>query len=152
MSNSDYTLEDLVTDSTADLQNIGSELASETTAEMQDALEKAGHDLKKSLEKLEKSIKKEVRSEVLNYYHDNKKLIDSDLKELNAFIKDVLWTIKEELREEIRETDDKDERKLLKEMRNDVVRFTRKYNHKYHKLRLKLAFGNAGMDIKNFFN
>ena len=152
MSNKEYTLEDLLTDATTDLENIESELLSETDAELEDALEQAGHDLKKSLEKLVKSVKKEVKTDVLNFYHDNRKLINSDLKSINAFVKDILWAIKDELDEAIWDTENKDDRKLLKEMRNEVVRFSRKYNHKYHKLRLKLALGNAGVDIKNFFN
>ena len=152
MSKKEYTLEDLLTDTTSDLENIESELLSETSAELEDALEDASHDLKKSLEKLLKSLKKEVRSEALSYYHDNKKLINSDLKALNAFVKEILWMIKDELNEEIWETEDKEDRKLLKKMRNDVVRFSRSYNHKYHKLRFKLALGNAGVDIKNLFH
>ena len=152
MSNKEYTLEDLLTDTTTDLENIGSELASETEAEMQDALEEASHDLKKSLEKLVKSVKKEVKTDVLNFYHVNKKLINSDLKALNTTVNDVLWMIKDDLNETIWETEDKNDRKLLKEVRNEVVRLTRSYNHKYHKLRIKLALGNAGVNLRNLFN
>ena len=61
-----------------------SELLSETDAELEDALEQAGKNLKKSLEKLVKSVKKEVKTDVLNFYHDNKKLINSDLKSINS--------------------------------------------------------------------
>ena len=152
MSNKTYTIEDLLTDTTTDLENIEAELLSETDAELEDALEQAGKDLKKSLEKLVKSVKKEVKTDVLNFYHDNKKLINSDLKSINAVVKDILWAIKDDLDDAIWVTEDKDERKMLKEVRHEVVRLTRSYNHKYHKLRFKLALGNAGVDIKNFFN
>ncbi len=115
-------------------------------------MEEAGDELKRSLKKLEKSIKKEVRTEVLSFYHDNKKLINSDLKSLNSFVREILADIKSELSEGIHDAEDKDEKKELREIRKDVVRFTRRYNHAYHRLRLKLALGNAGVNIQEFFH
>ena len=152
MSTKEYTLEDLLTETTNDLENIENELVSDVDDDLQYALEEASKSLKHSLDKLVKQVKKEVRTDVLNFYHDNKKLINADLKSINAFVKDILFEIKEELSEDIHESADKDERKVLKELRSDVVRFSRKYNHAYHKLRLKLALGNAGVNIRNLFN
>lgn len=70
---------------------------------------------------------------------------------VNSYVKEILKAIKKELGEVIHETDDKEEKKALKEMRSEVVKFSRKYNHKYAMLKLKLALGNAEVDVKNIF-
>ena len=147
----DYTIDDLLAEANVDLENVEAELSA-SGEDLEDALQDASKKLKKSLEKLVKQVKKEVKSDLLNYYHDNKKVINSDVKALNSFVKEILQAIKEELSEEIDDSVDKDERKALKEVRSEVRRFSRKYNHKYAMLKLKLALGNAEVDVKNLFS
>ncbi|MDM9630481.1 hypothetical protein [Robiginitalea aurantiaca] len=152
MENKRYNIEDLLSETITDMENLVSDLDSEVTDDLEEALEEASNELKRSLHKLVKSVKKEVRTDVLSFYHDNKKLINSDLKSLNSFVREILADIKSELSEGIHDAEDKDDKKELREIRKDVVRFTRRYNHAYHKLRLKLALGNAGVSVQEFFN
>lgn len=152
MKDKGYNLEDLLHETTSDLENIGTQLAEETREDLSNALEEAGRELKKSLEKFEKSMKREIKSGVLNFYHDHKKVVNQDLKGVNAFVKELLSEVKDGLDDGIWESDDKDVRKELRALRKEVVHFSRKYNHKYAMLRLKLAFGNAGVSIKNAFS
>ena len=146
----DYTIDDLLADANVDLENVESELLS-SKEDLEDALKDASQKLKKNLEKLVKHAKKEIKSDVFEFYHDNKQAVKSDLKTLNSYVKDVLHEIKEDINEMIDEVDDRDERKALKEVRHKVVKFSRKYNHKYAMLKLKLALGNAEVDVKNLF-
>ncbi len=152
MGNQNYSMDDLLDETITDMENIESELESEVTDDLDSALQEAGHDLKKSLKKVEKYIKREVKTDILNFYHDNKKLINADLKSLNSFVREILADIKSGLNEEIHDSADKDDKKELKEIRKDLVRFSRRYNHAYHKLRMKLALGNAGVSVRDFFH
>ncbi len=34
-------------------------------------------------------VKKDVKSKLINYYHDNKQVVNSDLKDLNTYAKDI---------------------------------------------------------------
>ena len=122
---------------------------SESVEDLEDKLEDASKKLKKNLEKLASKLKKEVKSEALNFYHDNKELVNTDLKTVNAIVKEFSKEVKKYLSEDIDETVGKDERKALIEIRSKIKKFTRRYNRKYALLRVKLAIGNAEMDLKN---
>lgn len=143
-------LKELIAEAKVDLETVESEI-SESAEDIEKALRDASEKLKKNLDKLVSKAKKEVKLKALNFYHDNKKVINADLKDLNSAIKEVLHAIEEELDEKIDETSDKDERSILKEVHHKVVKFSRKYNRKYAGLKLKLALGNTGVEIKNLF-
>ncbi len=147
----DYTLEDLLEENNVDLQNLEKELGT-SQDELEDQLKELSKDLKKSFDSLAKALKKEVKSKVINYYHDNKDVVVTDLKVLNSTIHELLDAAKSELSDAISATDDSDERDALKDLRHKVVKFSRKYNHKYHMLRIKLSLGNAELDVKNLFS
>ncbi len=146
----DYTFDELLTEANDNLANLENEL-SDSAENLKDALDDASKNLKENLEKLAKKAKKEVKSDVLNFYHDNKQLINSDLKTLNTHVKGILTDVKDDISGAIEDTDNKEDKKALRELRKDVARFSSKYNHKYSALKIKLAIGNAGIDIKNFF-
>lgn len=149
--NDDLTIKDLLTEAKVDLEYVQDNL-SESAEDMEKALKDASKKLKKNLEKLAKKAKNEVKSEVLNFYHDNKQVANADLKTINSYVKEISGGVKEYLIEAIDETDDKDERAALKEVRSKVKKLSRRYNRKYAMLKIKLAVGSAEVDIKNFFN
>ena len=147
----DYTIKDLLAEAKVDLAYVEANL-SDSAEDIEEALQDASKKLKKSLEKLAKKVKGEVKYEALNFYHDNKALINDDLKTVNAFVKEISKGAKERISEAIDETDDKDEKNALKEVRSKIKKFSRRYNRKYAMLKVKLAVGNAEVDVKNFFN
>lgn len=144
-------IKDLLAEAKLDLEYVESNL-SESAEDLEDALKDASEKLQKNLQKLAKKVKKEVKSEALNFYHDNKEIVSADLKTVNAYVKDISYGIKEYLNEAIDESIDKDEKKALKEVRSKVKKFSRRYNRKYAMLKIKLAVGNADVEVKNFFN
>ena len=150
-TNDDYTINDLLADAKVDLEYVEANL-SESKEDLEDALEDASKKLKKNLEKLAGKLKKEVKSEALDFYHNNKEVVNADLKTVNSYVKEISKDVKEHLSKEIDATDDKDERKALKETRSKVKKFSWRYNHKYAMLKVKLAVGNAEVDVKNFFS
>lgn len=147
----EQAIKELIAEAKVDLEAVESGI-SESAEHLEEALHDASKKLKKNLEELVSKVKKEVKLEALNFYHDNKKVINSDLKMLNSTVKEVLHVIEEKLDEKIDETDDQDERSILKEVHHKVVKLSRKYNHKYAILKIKLAVGNTGVEIKNLFN
>lgn len=147
----EYSVEDLLQESTVDFENLENELEG-SQDELESQLADLSKDLKKKLETLAKAIKKEVKTDVITFYHDNKQVVVAGLKELNSVIHELLDEAKSSIDDAISSLDDSDEKEALKELRHDLVKITRKYNHKYHMLRLKLSIGNAGLDIKNFFH
>ena len=147
----DYTIKDLLAEAKVDLAYVEANL-SDSAEDIEEALQDASKKLKKSLEKLAKKAKKEIKSEVLNFYHDNKQVANADLKSINSYVKEISKGAKEYLNEAIDETDDKDERAALKEVRSKIKKLSRRYNRKYAMLRVKLAVGNAEVDLKSFFN
>ncbi len=149
--NDDYTINDLLAEAKVDMEYVESNL-SESAEDLEEALQDASKKLKKNLEKLAKKVKSEVKYEALSFYHDNKEVVNSDLKTLNAYVKEISQGVKERLSEAIDESDDKDKKKALKEIRSKVKKISRRYNRKYAMLKLKLAIGNAEVDIKKFFN
>ena len=150
-TNDDYTINDLLADAKVDLEYVEANL-SESKEDLEDALEDASKKLKKNLEKLAGKLKKEVKSEALNFYHNNKEVVNADLKTVNSYVKEISKDVKEHLSKEIDATDDKDEKKALKEIRSKVKKFSGRYNRKYAMLKVKLAVGNAEVDVKNFFS
>lgn len=144
-------IQDLIDETNVDLEYVEDNIT-ESEKDLEDALEDASKKLKKNLEKLAKEAKKEIKWDVLNFYHENKAVVKDDLKAMNSYIKDIFSAIKEDLNEEISDTVDKDVKKALKEARSKVKKSSRKYNRRYAMLKIKLAVGNAEVDVKNFFS
>jgi predicted transcriptional regulator len=152
MSNvDDYTLEDLLLENEEDFENLENDLEN-SQEDLEDQLEEVSKKLKKNIEELSKKLKKEVKSEVMNYYHDNKDVVKTSLKGFNSTVHALIDEAKSRINDAISISDDSDEIKELRSLRHQIVRFSRKYTHKYHMLKLKLFLGNAGVDIKNFFS
>ena len=152
MSKSDeYALEDLLVENNVDLENLEAELGV-SQDELESELEGISKNLQENFEALAKALKKEAKKEVLNYYHNNKKVVVSELKELNNTVHAILKEAKSEIDDAIRATDDSDEKKELKSLRYNLIKLAQKYNYKYAMLRMKLSLGNAEIDIKNFFH
>lgn len=147
----DKTIKEILEEAKVDLNYVEDNL-SDSVEDLESALHDASKKLKKNLEALAKKAKKEVKSEVLNFYHDNKAVVKDDLKTVNTYVKEILQEAKELLNEAIDQSIDKDEKKELKLIRSKVKKFSRKYSRKYAMLKLKLAVGNAEVDIKRFFS
>jgi Rad3-related DNA helicase len=152
MSNiDDYTLEDLLLENEEDFENLEKDLEN-SQEDLENQLEEVSKKLKKSFEALAKNLKKEVKSEVMNYYHDNKDVVKTGLKGFNSTVHALIDEAKSRINDAISISEDSDENKELRRLRHQIVRFSRKYTHKYHMLRLKLYLGNLGIDFKNFFS
>lgn len=144
------TIKEILKEAKVDLEYAKSEI-SESAEDLEEALHDASKELKKNLVKLAKHAKREVESVALSFYHDNKEVVNDDLKTINTYVKEIAEGAKEYLNEAIDEADDKDEKEALKEVRSKVKKLSRKYNRKYAMLKVKLAVGNTGLEIKNFF-
>lgn len=134
----------------ADLENLEQDM-SKPADELIKELEDLGKELQKNFKELVKATKKDMKQDMLAFYHENKKLVDSDLKDLNKNIKIVLDNAKDELNKAMRSSKDPDERAFLQGILLGVVEFSRAYNHKYRTLKIKLALENAGYSIKEAF-
>ena len=147
----EYNIEELLKDYNLDLENLGTEL-SKSTEELEAQLEEVGKELENRLDKVGKLLKKSVKSTALNFYHDHKKLVDSGLKGLNSVVHDILHEVKHQINKAIKESDDPVVKKELRRLRKEIIMFSMKYNFKYAMLRIKLAVGSAGVDLKKAFS
>lgn len=146
----EYTLEDLLKDYNIDLENLEEELA-KTDGELQEQLEAAGKELEKKLDKLGHAIKKDLKGLALNFYHNNKEMVNSGLKGLNSAVHQILKEVNHNVDAAIKASEDKETTVELLKLKGEVIKFSMKYNFKYAMLKLKLAFGNAGIEVKNLF-
>ena len=150
MSDKDYNIEELLSDHNENYVNVDEELSlSEEMLRAQ--LEAASKDVEKRLDQLGKLLKKEIKHQAINLYHNNKDLAKSGLKGANSAIKDILKGLSKMIDQAIESTNDPAIKKELRKVRWELAKFSMQYNHKYTMLRMKLALGSAGIDIKDFF-
>lgn len=124
---------------------------SNTKEALMEQLDSVSHKLKEKAGDLQKSLKKEMKIKAVAYYHENKKVIDSDLKKVNESVKILLNETKSQLKTVSVEVENEHVQDMLKALYKDVAKFSRKYTFGYQALKLKLAFESAGYQLKNIF-
>ncbi len=150
-------LEDILIKTNEDFSNFEITL-SKDAAELAKELQSTSQELKASYEALRKQMDKSMdevvssaEKEVFQFYHDNKSTVDKDLNAVNTHINSVLKSAREGLNYSMRASKDPVERAALQAALLKVVDISRAYNFKFRALKMRLAFENAGINIKDAF-